>query len=107
MAGREIVYATSNEANGFAALPDENVKADIIYLCSPNNPTGSAYNAEQLKIWVDYALKKRLHNNLYGYTDRSSYFVLSAIPFAYCTGLIILDSKLFSQACRKARVQAL
>lgn len=32
MAGREIVYATSNEANGFAALPDENVKADIIYL---------------------------------------------------------------------------
>lgn len=57
MAGREIVYATSNEANGFAALPDENVKADIIYLCSPNNPTGSAYNAEQLKAWVDYALK--------------------------------------------------
>ena len=57
MAGREIVYATSNEANGFAALPDENVKADIIYLCSPNNPTGSAYNAEQLKTWVDYALK--------------------------------------------------
>lgn len=57
MAGREIVYAASNEANGFAALPDENVKADIIYLCSPNNPTGSAYNAEQLKTWVDYALK--------------------------------------------------
>lgn len=57
MAGREIVYAASNEANGFAALPDENVKADIIYLCSPNNPTGSAYNAEQLKAWVDYALK--------------------------------------------------
>ena len=57
MAGREIVYATSNEANGFAALPDENVKADIIYLCSPNNPTGACYNKEQLEAWVSYALK--------------------------------------------------
>ena len=57
MAGRKIVYAASNEENGFAALPDKSVKADIIYLCSPNNPTGSAYNAEQLKMWVDYALE--------------------------------------------------
>ena len=57
MAGREIVYADSNEQNGFAAMPDENVKADIIYLCSPNNPTGSAYTYEQLKTWVDYAIK--------------------------------------------------
>ena len=57
MAGRKIIYADSNESNGFAAMPDENVKADIIYLCSPNNPTGSAYTAEQLKKWVDYANK--------------------------------------------------
>ena len=57
MAGREIVYANSNEANGFAAMPDENVKADIIYLCSPNNPTGSAYTYDELKAWVDYANK--------------------------------------------------
>ncbi len=57
MAGREIVYADSNEQNGFAAMPDKNVKADIIYLCSPNNPTGSAYTYEQLKTWVDYAIK--------------------------------------------------
>ena len=57
MAGRKIVYANSNRENNFAALPDENVKADIIYLCSPNNPTGSAYTAEELKQWVDYALK--------------------------------------------------
>ena len=57
MAGRKIVYAASNEENGFAALPDKSVKADIIYLCSPNNPTGSAYTAEQLKEWVDYALE--------------------------------------------------
>ena len=57
MAGRKIVYADSTKANGFAAMPDDNVKADIIYLCSPNNPTGSAYTYEQLKAWVDYALK--------------------------------------------------
>ena len=57
MAGRKIVYANSNRENNFAALPDENVKADIIYLCSPNNPTGSAYTADELKQWVDYALK--------------------------------------------------
>ena len=36
-------------------LPDENIKADIIYICSPNNPTGAVYNKEQLKKWVDYA----------------------------------------------------
>lgn len=57
MAGRKIIYAAATEENGFLAMPDENVKADIIYLCSPGNPTGAAYNAQQLKTWVDYALK--------------------------------------------------
>ncbi|MGN0665955.1 MAG: LL-diaminopimelate aminotransferase [Huintestinicola sp.] len=58
MAGRKIIYADSNEENGFAAMPDPDVDADIIYLCSPNNPTGSVYTKEQLKIWVDYALER-------------------------------------------------
>lgn len=57
MAGRKIVYADSNESNGFAAMPPEDVKADIIYLCSPNNPTGSAYTYDQLVKWVEYAKK--------------------------------------------------
>lgn len=57
MSGRKIIYADSNEENGFAAMPDDSVHADIIYLCSPNNPTGSAYTYEQLKVWVDYAVK--------------------------------------------------
>lgn len=56
MGGKKIIYADSNEENGFAAMPPENVHADLIYLCSPNNPTGAAYNAEQLKKWVDYAI---------------------------------------------------
>lgn len=57
MSGRKIIFADCNKENGFAAMPDENVKADIIYLCSPNNPTGSCYTKEELKAWVDYANK--------------------------------------------------
>ncbi len=56
MAGRKVVFANANGDNEFLPMPDENVKADIIYLCSPNNPTGAVYNKEQLKKWVDYAL---------------------------------------------------
>ena len=57
MSGRNIVYAPSSKEDHFLAMPDKNVKADIIYICSPNNPTGAAYNYAQLKAWVDYALK--------------------------------------------------
>ncbi len=56
IAGRKIIFAHSTEENGFAAMPDSSVHADIIYLCSPNNPTGSVYTAKQLETWVDYAL---------------------------------------------------
>lgn len=55
MAGRKIVYMNATAENGFLPLPDESVKADIIYLCSPNNPTGAVYSREQLQQWVDYA----------------------------------------------------
>ena len=56
MAGRKIVYTNATEENGFLPMPDPAVKADVIYICSPNNPTGAVYNKEQLKIWIDYAL---------------------------------------------------
>ena len=56
MLGRQVIYAEAGEENGFLPLPDPAVKADIVYLCSPNNPTGACYNKEQLKEWVDYAL---------------------------------------------------
>lgn len=59
MSGRTIIYADSNESNGFAAMPNPDVHADIIYLCSPNNPTGSVYTAAQLREWVDYALQNK------------------------------------------------
>ena len=58
MAGRRIVFADAAAENGFLPMPDENTNADIIYICSPNNPTGAAYSAAQLAEWVAYARKK-------------------------------------------------
>jgi LL-diaminopimelate aminotransferase len=58
MAGRKIVYVNGNEGNSFLPLPDKNGKADIIYLCSPNNPTGAVYSKAQLENWVSYALEQ-------------------------------------------------
>jgi LL-diaminopimelate aminotransferase len=55
MAGRQVTFLDANAENGFLPGPDKNVHADIIYLCSPNNPTGAAYTREGLKAWVDYA----------------------------------------------------
>ena len=57
MAGRKIVHLSSGKENGFLPLPDDNLKADILYICSPNNPTGAVFSREQLKAWVDYANK--------------------------------------------------
>ena len=56
MAGRKVIFANANEENGFLPLPDNSQKADVIYICSPNNPTGAVYNREQLKKWIDYAI---------------------------------------------------
>ena len=55
MDGREIVYLKADESNSFLPLPDKSIKADLIYICSPNNPTGACYNREQLTEWVNYA----------------------------------------------------
>ena len=58
MDGRNIVYMQGSAENNFLPMPDDAVDADIIYLCSPNNPTGAAYNHAQLAEWVAYAKKK-------------------------------------------------
>ena len=58
IAGRKVVYLPSTSENNFIPkLPEE--KVDMIYLCSPNNPTGTVLNKEELKVWVDYALKNK------------------------------------------------
>ena len=55
MAGREIIHLTSGKENGFLPDPGEDDKADILYMCSPNNPTGAVFSYEQLQKWVDFA----------------------------------------------------
>ena len=42
MAGRKVIFADATEQNGFLPMPDYKVNADVIYICSPNNPTGTA-----------------------------------------------------------------
>ena len=55
MAGRKIIHLPSGIADGFLPEPDKSAKADIIYICSPNNPTGAVFDREKLKKWVDFA----------------------------------------------------
>ena len=51
-----VTYMPCSEDNGFVPqIPDRRV--DIIYLCYPNNPTGTVISKEELKKWVNYALK--------------------------------------------------
>lgn len=57
MLGRKIIYMEGKPENNFLPMPDDSVHADVVYLCSPNNPTGAAYTKEQLEAWVEYALK--------------------------------------------------
>lgn len=59
MDGRKIVFASASKKNDFLAMPDAATEADIIYLCSPNNPTGAVYSREQLGAWISFALKKK------------------------------------------------
>ena len=55
MAGRKILYMSASAENNFLPMPDDHVHADIVYLCSPNNPTGATYTVDQLKEWVRWA----------------------------------------------------
>ena len=58
MAGRRIVHLSSGRENGFLPSPDELIDADILYICSPNNPTGAVFTREQLQAWVDFANRR-------------------------------------------------
>lgn len=56
MDGRTIHFLKGTQENGFLPMPDADTKGDIVYLCSPNNPTGACYDRHQLKQWVDWAI---------------------------------------------------
>ena len=58
MLNREIRYIDANEENGYLPLPDGRTVGDILYLCSPNNPTGAVYTREQLAQWVNFARER-------------------------------------------------
>lgn len=58
MSGRKVSFLKGSQENGFLPLPDGvEEKPYIIYLCSPNNPTGAVYGREGLKKWIDFANK--------------------------------------------------
>ena len=58
IAGRRIVHLASGKENGFLPMPDDSIDADILYICSPNNPTGAVFSKAQLQAWVDFANKR-------------------------------------------------
>ena len=55
MGGRKIIHLPSGKENGFLPRPDESVQAELIYICSPNNPTGAVFPKDLLAEWVDFA----------------------------------------------------
>lgn len=58
MSGRKIELISGNQKNGFLPMPNGlEVKPYVIYICSPNNPTGATYNKEQLGEWIAFAKK--------------------------------------------------
>lgn len=57
MSGNKILHLAAGKENGFLPKPDENMVVDVIYICSPNNPTGAVFHREKLQEWVDYANK--------------------------------------------------
>ena len=57
MSGNTIIHISAGEENSFLPSPDESQKADVIYICSPNNPTGAVFDRNGLQSWVDYANK--------------------------------------------------
>lgn len=59
MFGRKVCYLNAKKDNDFLPMPDKTIKPSLIYICSPNNPTGAVYTKDQLKKWVDYALENR------------------------------------------------
>ncbi len=80
MSGHNISLIEGNLENGFLPGPnqiDHAVNGAVIYLCSPNNPTGAVYSYEGLKAWVDFALKT---GSLIIYDSAYEAFVVEDVP---------------------------
>ena len=68
-----LIYMPCVESNGFAPEPPKEIP-DIIYICSPNNPTGAVMDKDQLKVWVDYA---NAHGSVILYDSAYECFITS------------------------------
>ncbi len=55
LAGRRIIHLPTSREEGFRPSPEKAAEGDLIYLCSPNNPTGAVLGRSELKAWVDWA----------------------------------------------------
>lgn len=55
----KLIYLEGTEENGYVPMPSPDLKADLVYLCFPNNPTGATATKAQLKEWVDWALANK------------------------------------------------
>ncbi len=58
ISGKKLLFMECNEKNGFIPSPPKQ-KVDLIFICSPNNPTGAVATRVQLKVFVDYAKKNK------------------------------------------------
>ncbi len=68
-----VIYMKANEENNFEPKPEELEEIpDLIYICSPNNPTGTAMTKETLKKWVDFAKE---HNSIILYDAAYEAFI--------------------------------
>ena len=77
LCGNTVVCIPGNSGNFFLPMPDYDIRTDLIYLCSPNNPTGAAYSHEQLKIWIEYAIA---HDAVILYDAAYEGFIRSSKP---------------------------
>ena len=80
MSGRDIFLLSGSISNGFLPLPPEDLtggEPNVIYLCSPNNPTGAVYDRHALKLWVDHA---RLTGSLIIFDAAYEAFVTGDLP---------------------------
>ena len=55
LAGRRIIHLPTSREDGFRPSPEKAEEGELIYLCSPNNPTGAVLDRRELKAWVDWA----------------------------------------------------
>lgn len=83
MCGNKVTYISGNADNDFLPMPDHSQHVDVIYICSPNNPTGACYNKEQLKVGLQAGFPNILNTPPVALVATLvAYFVLVLIPQA-------------------------